>query len=56
MTSPEQVLITRIRQGEAAAWQRLIDEYEGRLLAFATRRLRIISWLRMSCRRRSSGS
>ena len=39
-STPELVLITRIRQGEAAAWQRLIDEYEGRLLAFATRRLR----------------
>lgn len=42
--SSEQVLITRIRQGEAAAWQRLIDEYEGRLLAFATRRLRDRQW------------
>lgn len=40
LSSSEQVLITRIRQGDAAAWQRLIDEYEGRLLAFATRRLR----------------
>lgn len=40
MNSPEHVLITRVRQGEAAAWQRLIDEYEGRLLAFARRRLR----------------
>lgn len=40
MSSPEQVLITRVRQGEAAVWQRLIDEYEGRLLAFARRRLR----------------
>ncbi len=39
-SSPDQVLLTRIRQGEAAAWQRLIDEYEGRLLAFATSRLR----------------
>lgn len=39
-STPEHVLITRIRQGEAAAWQRLIDEFEGRLLAFATRRLR----------------
>ncbi len=39
-SSAEQVLITRIRQGDAAAWQRLIDEFEGRLLAFATRRLR----------------
>lgn len=32
--------MTRIRQGESSAWQRLIDEYEGRLLAFATSRLR----------------
>ena len=39
-SSPEHVLITRIRQGEAAAWQRLIDGYEGRLLAFATSRLK----------------
>jgi len=39
-SSAEQVLITRIRQGDSAAWQRLIDEFEGRLLAFATRRLR----------------
>jgi len=39
-STPEQVLITRIRQGEATAWQRLIDEFEGRLLAFATRRVR----------------
>lgn len=40
MASSEQVLITRIKHGEAAAWQRLIDEYEGRLLAFARHRLR----------------
>jgi RNA polymerase sigma-70 factor, ECF subfamily len=39
-SNSEAVLITRIRQGEAAAWQRLIDEYEGRLLAFATSRLK----------------
>ncbi len=39
-SSAEQVLITRVRQGDSAAWQRLIDEYEGRLLAFALRRLR----------------
>lgn len=39
-SSAEQVLITRVRQGDSAAWQRLIDEYEGRLLAFAMRRLR----------------
>lgn len=39
-SSPDQVLLTRIRQGETAAWRRLIDEFEGRLLAFAYRRLR----------------
>ena len=39
-SSSESVLLTRIRQGEAAAWQRLIDEYEGRLLAFAMSRLK----------------
>lgn len=40
MSSSEHVLITRIRQGEAAAWQRLIDEFEGRMLAFANSRLK----------------
>ncbi len=39
-STSETVLLTRIRQGEAAAWQRLIDEYEGRLLAFAQSRLK----------------
>src|SRR5262245_37589289 len=33
-------LIAQIRQGDPTAWQQLIDRYEGRLLAFAERRLR----------------
>lgn len=36
----DRVLIAAIRQGEPTAWQQLIDRYEGRLLAFAERRLR----------------
>src|SRR6266478_5085699 len=36
----DRVLIAQIRQGEPDAWQRLIDRYEDRLLAFAERRLR----------------
>jgi RNA polymerase sigma-70 factor (ECF subfamily) len=36
----DRVLITQIRQGDPDAWQRLIDRYEGRLLAFADRRVR----------------
>lgn len=36
----DRVLIQQIRQGDDQAWQRLIDRYEGRLLAFADRRLR----------------
>lgn len=36
----DRVLITQIRQGETDSWQRLIDRYEGRLLAFVERRLR----------------
>jgi RNA polymerase sigma-70 factor (ECF subfamily) len=36
----DRVLIAQIRQGDQQAWQRLIDRYEGRLLAFAERRLR----------------
>jgi len=36
----DRVLIASIRQGEPQAWQQLIDRYEGRLLAFAERRLR----------------
>jgi RNA polymerase sigma-70 factor, ECF subfamily len=36
----DRVLIAQIRQGDGQAWQELIDRYEGRLLAFAERRLR----------------
>src|SRR5262245_51639024 len=36
----DRVLIAQIRQGDGQAWQQLIDRYEGRLLAFAERRLR----------------
>lgn len=33
-------LISRIRSGDAAAWQGCIDQYEGRLMAFASSRIR----------------
>ncbi len=33
-------LVERIRNGEADAWQQCIDQFEGRLLAFARTRLR----------------
>jgi len=36
---PDQLLVARIRQGEADAWRDLIDGYEGRLLAFVASRL-----------------
>lgn len=36
----DRVLIAQIRAGETDSWQRLIDRYEGRLLAFVERRLR----------------
>ncbi len=36
----DRVLIAQIRQGDQKAWQQLIERYEGRLLAFAIRRLR----------------
>jgi RNA polymerase sigma-70 factor (ECF subfamily) len=35
----DKLLIEEIRRGEPDAWSRLIDRYEGRLLAFARRRL-----------------
>lgn len=35
----DKLLVQEIRQGDTEAWQRLIDRYEGRLLAFARRRL-----------------
>lgn len=36
----DRLLIQQIRAGDESAWQRLIDRYEGRLLAYAQRRLR----------------
>ena len=36
----DRLLIAQIRQGDERAWQELIERYEGRLLAFAIRRLR----------------
>lgn len=35
----EKLLIRQVRQGDAAAWQQLIERYEGRLLAFVDSRL-----------------
>lgn len=37
--TPEQLLIARIRRGDEDAWQRLVDQYEGRLTAFCESRL-----------------
>ncbi|QDU91179.1 ECF RNA polymerase sigma factor SigW [Pirellulimonas nuda] len=39
-TRPDLLLVQSIRRGEPDAWRRLIDEYEGRLLAFVQSRLR----------------
>src|SRR5580692_7980841 len=36
----DRLLIRQIRAGEQRAWEQLIERYEGRLLAFAIRRLR----------------
>lgn len=36
---PESLLVAEIRRGKPDAWRRLIDEYEGRLLAFVRSRL-----------------
>jgi RNA polymerase sigma-70 factor (ECF subfamily) len=36
----DRLLVAQIRQGDSKAWQQLIDRYEGRLLAFASRKLR----------------
>jgi RNA polymerase sigma-70 factor, ECF subfamily len=36
----DQLLVQRIRTGEALAWEELISRYEGRLLAFVETRLR----------------
>jgi len=35
----EDPLVTAVRDGDAAAWQTLIERYEGRLLAFARSRI-----------------
>lgn len=35
----DQLLISRVRQGEPEAWEELIAQYEGRLLAFVNSRL-----------------
>ncbi|WP_442483596.1 RNA polymerase sigma factor [Aeoliella sp. SH292] len=40
MPNPDALLVEDIRRGNADAWTRLIDEYEGRLLAFVESRLR----------------
>ncbi|MGI9456545.1 MAG: RNA polymerase sigma factor [Aeoliella sp.] len=40
MSNPDALLIAEIRKGKPDAWTRLIDEYEGRLLAFVESRLR----------------
>jgi len=39
-TDAEKILIGLVRAGDAAAWQQLIERYEGRLLAFVDSRLR----------------
>ncbi len=39
-SSREAELIAKIRAGDSAAWQELIDRFEGRLLAFVNSRLR----------------
>lgn len=36
----DQLLVSRIRSGDAASWRLLIDRFEGRLLAFVDSRLR----------------
>jgi RNA polymerase sigma-70 factor (ECF subfamily) len=36
----DRLLVQEIRRGDAGAWERLIDRYEGRLLAFVERKLR----------------
>src|SRR5919202_1022127 len=36
----DRLLIQQIRRGDPQAWEQLIARYEGRLLAFAERRLR----------------
>lgn len=40
MQLSDQLLLERIRQGDAQAWTQLVERYQGRLLAAARRRLR----------------
>lgn len=40
MKEIDQILVTRIRDGDGDAWQSLIDRYEGRLLAYTDSRIR----------------
>ncbi len=39
-TDADKLLIRQVRAGDAQAWQRLIERYEGRLIAFVDSRLR----------------
>lgn len=39
-TEAEKLLVKQIRTGDQRAWERLINLYEGRLIAFAVRRVR----------------
>ena len=39
-TESDRLLIQQIRAGEPRAWEQLVENYEGRLLAFALRKLR----------------
>ncbi|MHC4098437.1 MAG: RNA polymerase sigma factor [Planctomycetota bacterium] len=39
MSQRDMLLLSRIRKGKGGAWEHLIEEYEGRLLNFATARL-----------------
>jgi len=40
VTSADQLLLEQIRAGDPVAWERFIDRFEGRLLAFVNSRLR----------------
>ncbi|MDA1017530.1 MAG: RNA polymerase sigma factor [Planctomycetota bacterium] len=40
MDEADRLLVNRIRQGDAGSWEELIARYEGRLMAFVSRRLR----------------
>ena len=55
-TEAEKLLVKQIRQGDPQAWERLINLYEGRLLAFAVRRVRDRSAAEDIIRRRSSAT